>query len=77
METWVSKETDNPIFSLSEGIRIQQEHLLELKSILLPEVYIQLKDWAEEHNFKATCGHEVIRGQSLWDKLHEWAIKSV
>lgn len=52
-------------FSIESGIAIQNSHLKEWESVLLPEVAKKLREWAESTNSEAKSGYDIKRGQEL------------
>ena len=51
--------------SIERGIAIQNSHLKEWESVLLPEVSRKLREWAESTNPQAKSGYDITRGQDL------------
>jgi len=52
-------------FTVEQGIKVQQRHLAEWKSILQPEAYDALVEYATRDNATAKNGHDICRGTSL------------
>ena len=51
--------------TVEQGIKIQQEHLQQWKTVLKPEVYDKLEKWATLTNNEARTGYEIRRGTDL------------
>ena len=51
--------------TVEQGIKIQQEHLQQWKTVLKPEVYDKLEKWALLTNNEARTGYEIRRGTDL------------
>ena len=52
-------------FTVEEGLEIQSIQLARWKTILIPEVYKALEEYAQRENHLATNGSEVCRGTDL------------
>ena len=52
-------------FTIELGLEIQAKQLAEWKSILLPEVYEALYEYATRKNHEAKLGYDVRRGTDL------------
>lgn len=52
-------------FTIELGLEIQAKQLAEWKSILLPEVYEALYEYATRKNHEAKLGYDVCRGTDL------------
>jgi hypothetical protein len=60
--------------TVGEGIRIQQIQLSEWKTILYPEAYAALEEYATRNNATAKSGYDICRGESLRDFIHGHAV---
>ena len=54
-----------PELTIEEGIKIQSKHLEEWKTILIPEVYEALSEYATRDNHQAKSGYDICRGSRL------------
>ena len=61
-------------FTVEQGIKVQQRHLAEWKSILQPEAYDALVEYAIRDNAIAKNGHDICRGTSLSSFIQQHAI---
>jgi hypothetical protein len=61
-------------FTVEQGIRVQQAHLNEWKTILYPEAYAALEEYATRDNGKALSGQDICRGTSLSSFVQQYAI---
>lgn len=52
-------------FTVEDGIKIQTQHLEQWKSVLIPEVYSSLEEYAIRKNHEAKDGFDITRGQML------------
>lgn len=52
-------------FTVEQGIRVQRQQLAEWKSVLRPEAYDALVEYATRDNARAKDGHDICRGTSL------------
>ena len=52
-------------FTVEDGIEIQRDHLSRWKSVLLPEVYEALEEYALRTNHEANSGYDIRRGTNL------------
>jgi hypothetical protein len=52
-------------FTIELGLEVQAKQLAEWKSILLPEVYEALYEYATRHNSEAKIGWDIRRGTDL------------
>lgn len=52
-------------FTVQQGLEVQAKQLVEWKSILKPEVYEALYEYATRLNYKAESGSDVKRGVEL------------
>ena len=52
-------------FTIELGLEVQAEQLAKWKSILLPEVYEALYEYATRYNHEAETGYDVRRGTDL------------
>jgi hypothetical protein len=52
-------------FTVEQGIRVQRQQLAEWKSVLRPEAYDALVEYATRDNARAKDGHDIYRGTSL------------
>jgi hypothetical protein len=65
-------------FTIAEGLKMQENHLKEWKSVLSAEAYEKLEKLAKVDNSKATSGYDITRGQDLYMILanqimeHHW-----
>jgi len=55
----------NTNFTIEDALLVQRDNLKIWNSILKPEVFADMKKWAEEKNRKAEKPDEIVRGQSL------------
>lgn len=55
----------NTNFTIEDALSVQRDNLKIWNSILKPEVFEDLKKWAEEKNSTAEKPDEIVRGQSL------------
>ncbi|MCD0480368.1 hypothetical protein LPB90_18170 [Chryseobacterium sp. LC2016-29] len=55
----------NTNFTIEEALSVQRSNLKIWNSILKPEVFADMKSWAEEKNSKAEKPDEIVRGQLL------------
>ena len=52
-------------FTIELGLEVQAKQLAEWKSILLPEVYQALYEYATRNNHEAKIGWDIRRGTDL------------
>jgi hypothetical protein len=52
-------------FTVQDGITIQTNQLNKWKTILIPEVYEALEEYAKRNNDKAKTGYDICRGGDL------------
>jgi len=52
-------------FTIELGLEVQAEQLAKWKSILLPEVYEALYEYATRNNSEARTGWDIRRGSDL------------
>jgi hypothetical protein len=52
-------------FTIEDAIEIQRDHLSRWKSILIPEAYEALEEYALRNNHKAESGYDICRGHQL------------
>jgi hypothetical protein len=52
-------------FTIEEGIKYQTEQLVQWKTVLIPEVYAALEEYATRNNHEAKSGHGIRRGVDL------------
>ena len=52
-------------FTIELGLEVQAKQLAEWKTVLLPEVYDALYDYATRRNWEAKTGRDVRRGIDL------------
>lgn len=52
-------------FTVNDGIKVQTEQLFRWKSVLIPEVYDSLEEYAKRNNHKAKTGYDICRGSEL------------
>lgn len=64
-------------FSTAEGITYQQEDLKRWQTVLKPEVFQKLKEFAEGGNEQATDGYRVLRGNDFTEFVCNFHCKSV
>lgn len=55
----------NNTFTVEEGLKIQAEHLTQWETILIPEVYEALEEYAKRKNNEAKTGYDICRGSDL------------
>ena len=60
--------------SVQDGIEIQNQHLQEWKTVLLPEVYLALEEYATRKNHKAESGYDIVRGQDLSSYIRNYTL---
>ncbi len=53
-------------FTVIDGLKMQENHLKEWKSVLSTEAYEKLEKLAKVDNDKATSGYDIVRGQDLY-----------
>ena len=53
------------LFTVEEGIKVQNKQLCQWKTVLLPEVYNNLCEYATRNNHLAKSGYDVKRGTDL------------
>jgi hypothetical protein len=58
--------------TVGEGIRIQQAQLSEWKTILYPETYTALEEYATRNNATAKNGYDICRGETLRDFVYNY-----
>lgn len=66
-------------FTAEEGIKVQTEQLKRWESVLKPEVFKDLKEFAIKTNGEAETGYDIVRGINLdgfvsnysYNKYHE------
>ena len=56
-------------FTVQDGIKIQDEHLADLKAQVSDKVYRRIEKWAKAGNKHARWGDEVRRGDDLTDAV--------
>ena len=61
-------------FTVEQGIKVQQTHLNEWKTILTPEAYVALEEYATRDNDKAVDGLDICRGEALRNFIQQYAI---
>lgn len=61
-------------FSVEEGIEVQTEQLKEWKSVLIPEVYEALEEYAKRKNHLAQSGFDICRGTDLSSYIKNYMI---
>ena len=61
-------------FTVEQGIKVQQAHLNEWKTILTPDAYAALEEYATRDNDKAVDGYDICRGEALRNFLQQYAI---
>ena len=64
----------NYTFTVEQGIKVQQAHLNEWKTILTPEAYAALEEYATRDNDEAVDGYNICRGEALRNFLQQYAI---
>ena len=66
-------ETRRP-FNAEAGIEVQTEQLNKWKTVLKPEVFVELQKFAVKDNDKAKTGYDVVRGVNLdgWVKTYSY-----
>ncbi len=52
-------------FTVADGIKYQAEQLAKWKTVLIPEVYAALEEYATRNNHEAKSGYDVRRGVDL------------
>jgi hypothetical protein len=52
-------------FTVEQGLEVQAEQLAGWKTILIPEVYEALYEYATRHNSEAKTGWDICRGTNL------------
>jgi len=52
-------------FTVEQGLGVQAKQLAQWKSILIPEVYEALHEYATRNNGKAKTGYDICRGSNL------------
>ena len=62
------------IFTVEDGIEIQNKCLQEWKTVLLPEVYLALEEYATRKNHKAESGYDIVRGQDLNSYIRNYTL---
>jgi hypothetical protein len=61
-------------FTIEHGIKVQQAQLNEWKTVLTPEAYAALEEYAIRDNDKAVDGYDICRGTSLSSFIQQYAI---
>jgi hypothetical protein len=61
-------------FTVEQGISIQRAHLNEWKTVLTPEAYVALEEYATRDNDKAVDGLDICRGEALRNFIQQYAI---
>jgi hypothetical protein len=61
-------------FLVEEGIEVQTEQLKEWKSVLIPEVYEALEEYAKRKNHLAKSGFDICRGSDLSNYIGNYMI---
>jgi hypothetical protein len=61
-------------FTVEQGINIQRAHLNEWKTVLTPDAYAALEEYATRDNDKALNGQDICRGTSLSSFVQQYAI---
>jgi len=61
-------------FTVEQGIKVQQAHLNEWKTILTPDAYAALEEYATRDNDKASNGQDICRGAALSSFVQQYAI---
>jgi len=51
--------------TVADGIKYQAEQLARWKTVLIPEVYAALEEYATRNNHEAKSGYDVRRGVDL------------
>ena len=61
-------------FKIVDGIEIQKEHLAGWKTILIPEVYEALEEYATRNNETARSGYSIRRGTELSNYIQNYML---
>lgn len=61
--------------TIDEGIKIQEQHLKEWRSVLSADAYHKLCIMARENNKTATSGYDILRGNDLDIIIHNKLMK--
>jgi len=52
-------------FTVEDGIRVQERQLKDWESVLKPEIYAKLEQYAKKKNHLAKTGYDIVRGNQL------------
>jgi hypothetical protein len=62
-------------FTVIDGLKMQENHLKEWKSVLSTEAYEKLEKLAKANNHTATSGYDIARGTDLDMIVHNQLMK--
>jgi len=61
-------------FTVEDGIAIQASQLANWKTILIPEAYEALEEYAQRNNDKAKDGFDICRGGDLTNYISNYML---
>jgi hypothetical protein len=64
----------NSEFKVEDGIRIQSYQLDRWKTVLIPEAYNMLLEYATRNNHTAVSGYDICRGTELDNYIHNYML---
>jgi hypothetical protein len=67
--------TIQPLFDISDAVRIQQQQLSRWAAVLTAEAFAKLYRLVTTSNDKATSGHDIVRGDRITEILHNQVMR--